>query len=222
MFDAHFERPLLLNVKSSLIVIQFVEGAKIENGGSDNGSGRVPIIQHSVNASKQPSVIVDGNSRNSSSSTTRERRSMLIRFSGSASKTWERVTSIFSDYLLKFVHRPSAIEVSANPGEAKPRIWLPSGAFRGPKHFAEDVSIWRPTTAQRNSSRWLTALCFAACACVRSMKQNFPQWIFLCSRGIFMASFPFTLGDGVAIFSRFMSFMAAAGREQDVRRFVQA
>ncbi|XP_055587127.1 uncharacterized protein LOC129739664 [Uranotaenia lowii] len=36
---------------------------------------------------------------------------MLIRFSGSASKTWERVTSIFSDYLWKFVHRPAAIEM---------------------------------------------------------------------------------------------------------------
>ncbi|KAL9695652.1 hypothetical protein quinque_014937 [Culex quinquefasciatus] len=33
---------------------------------------------------------------------------MLIRFSGSASKTWERVTSIFSDYLWKFVQRPAA------------------------------------------------------------------------------------------------------------------
>lgn len=39
---------------------------------------------------------------------------MLIRFSGSASKTWERVTSIFSDYLWKFVQRPAAIEVSAS------------------------------------------------------------------------------------------------------------
>lgn len=69
--------------------------------------------------------------------------SMLIRFSGSASKTWERVTSIFSDYLWKFVQRPAAaIEVSSGQtlrivgtktglllffcAERTDPIWLPS------------------------------------------------------------------------------------------------
>lgn len=77
----------------------------------------------------------------------------MIRFSGSASKTWERVTSIFSDYLWKFVHRPAAIQMPRSKRRHHSRSRSrSSGAYREKRAKRHHDSEAESETRQSNAS----------------------------------------------------------------------
>lgn len=99
---------------------------------------------------------------------------MLIRFSGSASKTWERVTSIFSDYLWKFVHRPAAIQVSELGGsidffEVFPRAEIETFAAAERRKRCFNM-------APRHRQFVRGTPCFVVRALAVQNFANFPQW----------------------------------------------